>query len=118
MVFHLLPPFPSVRVIQVPDFSVCSALFINTPSQIDLSITIPRVILGITFLILAFIPTLKQLVEMYRATKQWQPNKYMQLLMREGILYFLVYVSFPAFSIPLITIHSSACLILEYLHKN
>jgi len=93
MAFHLLPPFPSVRVTQVLDFSVCSAEFINIPSQIHLSITIPQVTLGVTLLILALIPTLKQLAEVYRATKQWQPNKYIQLLMREGFLYFLVYVS-------------------------
>jgi hypothetical protein len=44
-------------------------------------------------LILAIISTLKELVVMYKATKQWQPNHYMQLFMKDGILYFLVYVS-------------------------
>ena len=29
---------------------------------------------------------------MYRVTKQWQPNRYMTLLVSEGFLYFLVYV--------------------------
>ncbi|KAF8427615.1 hypothetical protein L210DRAFT_3565041 [Boletus edulis BED1] len=27
---------------------------------------------------------------MYRATKQWQPNRYIQQLVRDGILYFFV----------------------------
>ena len=30
---------------------------------------------------------------MYKATKQWQPNHYMQLFMKDGILYFVAYVS-------------------------
>ena len=30
---------------------------------------------------------------MYKATKQWKPNKYMQHLMKDGMLYFFVYVS-------------------------
>ena len=37
---------------------------------------------------------------MYKATKEWQPNHYMQLFVRDGILYFVVYVSpFPFSSI-------------------
>jgi len=31
---------------------------------------------------------------MYKATKQWQPNHYMQLFARDGILYFLVNLIF------------------------
>ena len=30
---------------------------------------------------------------MYKATKKWQPNQYMQLFVKDGILYFLSYVS-------------------------
>jgi len=29
---------------------------------------------------------------MYQATKQWQLSRYMNLLLREGIIYFLMYV--------------------------
>ena len=40
---------------------------------------------------------------MYKATKQWQPNCYMQLFVKEGTLYFLVYVSpFPFLSVSFI----------------
>ena len=42
---------------------------------------------------LAVIQTMKQSVDMFKATKQWQPNKYMQQLVTDGILYFLVYAS-------------------------
>ena len=33
---------------------------------------------------------------MYKATKQWQPNQYMERLVKDGVLYFLVYVSIPS----------------------
>ena len=36
---------------------------------------------------------------MYKATKQWQPNRYMERLVKDGIVYFLVCVSIsPSFS--------------------
>jgi hypothetical protein len=48
---------------------------------------------------------------MYKATKKWQPNHYMQLFMKDGILYFLVYVSpFPFLSLLFITITFSLLL--------
>ncbi|KAI9571040.1 hypothetical protein HD554DRAFT_2327130 [Boletus coccyginus] len=80
----------SVTVVQVLDFSVCSASF-NGPSTLYLYTTIPGVTLGVALFNLALFKTLKQSVQMYRATKQWQPNKYMQLLLREGFFYFFVY---------------------------
>ena len=50
---------------------------------------------------------------MYKATKEWQPNRYMQLFARDGILYFLVYVSpFPFLSVPFVSspiLLSSTC---------
>ena len=60
-------------------------------------------------LILAVIQTLRQLVGMYKATKQWQLNQYMQQLMGDGILYFLVYVSSHPFFINI--------MFLECLHQ-
>ena len=44
-------------------------------------------------LILAVTQTLKQLVNMYKVTKQWQLNQYMERLVRDGLIYFLVYVA-------------------------
>ncbi|KAI9462730.1 hypothetical protein HD554DRAFT_2175860 [Boletus coccyginus] len=108
----------SVTVIQVLDFSVCDASFGNGASIAYLYTTIPRVTLSVTLLILALIITLKESVDMYRETKQWQPNRYMKQLMKDQIIYFLVYVSpFPALLIPIIPINSTACLTLEHLHN-
>ncbi|KAF8126741.1 hypothetical protein EV363DRAFT_1401554 [Boletus edulis] len=37
---------------------------------------------------------LRQSLRMYRATKQWQLSRYMNLLFREGVIYFLVTLAF------------------------
>ena len=49
-------------------------------------------ILSVALLCFAVIQVLKQSFEMYKATKQWQPNKYLQQLVTDGFIYFLVYV--------------------------
>ena len=51
-----------------------------------------RLVLGAMLLILAVTSTLQESVMMYKATKKWQPNHYMQLFVRDGIVYFLAYV--------------------------
>ena len=82
----------TVTIIQVGGFSVCNGLS-KIPSPLLLGLAIPRLALGITLFILAAIPTLKESIEMYKATQIWQPNQYMQRLMRDGVLYFFVYVT-------------------------
>ena len=47
---------------------------------------------------LAIFQFLRQSFHMYRATKQWQLNRYMGLLVKQGILYFIAYV--PVSSLP------------------
>ena len=51
------------------------------------------------FVIVQFV---RQSFQMYYATKQWQLNQYMRLLVKQGLLYFfacvLVSLSFPLFS--------------------
>lgn len=42
--------------------------------------------------LLVSIQFIKQSLQMYKATGQFQLNRYMNLFMREGILYFLAYV--------------------------
>ncbi|KAI9457547.1 hypothetical protein HD554DRAFT_1769883 [Boletus coccyginus] len=79
----------SVTIIQVGGFSFCNGLS-EIPSPLLLGVTIPRFVLGVTLLTLAAIPTLKGSIEMYRATRIWQLNQYVQQLMRDGIFYFFV----------------------------
>ncbi|KAF8545892.1 hypothetical protein OG21DRAFT_1317302 [Imleria badia] len=84
----------SVTTDQINNFNstICSISLGNgTLSQsIHLYDGILRLVLSVALLILAVIQTMKQSVDMYNATKQWQLNQYMQQLMRDGILYFLV----------------------------
>ena len=79
---------------------------------VDVYAAIPRFILGATLLILAVTQTLKQSVTMYKATKQWQPNRYMERLMGDGILYFLAYVPV---STSLISVCNCHCVLLPLI---
>lgn len=102
---HLLPPFSPVTIVQVMDVSICNSSWNNSRLVIPVYNGIPRFLLGATLLMLAVTQTLKQSISMYRATKQWQPNRYMERLAKDGILYFLVYVSsFPLLSFPSVTV--------------
>ncbi|KAF8130842.1 hypothetical protein EV363DRAFT_1334707 [Boletus edulis] len=74
----------SVTLAQVLDLSFCN--------RYSLCNATPRVVLAAALVIFAVSQTLKQSFEMYKATKQWQPNRYMQKLVGDGILYFFVYV--------------------------
>ena len=89
---HLLLSFSPVTILSVMDFSVCNVSWSNTPLMPAVYEEIPRCVLSATLLILAITQTLKESINMYKATKHWQPNRYMQRLVRDGIIYFLVYV--------------------------
>jgi len=83
----------SVTAVQVTiDVAFCNHIS-SEPRDASLKlmwgITAVRMVLGVMLLILAVISTLKESVVMYKATKQWQPSCYMQLFMKDGILYFL-----------------------------
>ena len=41
---------------------------------------------------LVIVRFVRESIQMHRITKQWTINRYMNLLSREGVLYFLVYV--------------------------
>ena len=54
-----------------------------------------RIALGAALCILAILEFVKQSLQLYRATNVWQPNQYMKLLLKQGVLYFFVYVPSP-----------------------
>ena len=101
-----LPPCSLVTVVQVTtDVAFCSfSPESSNALQAAWGITALRIILSFMLLILAVFSTLRESVAMHKATKQWQPNHYMQLFVKDGILYFLAYVSpffqFHSFSLP------------------
>ena len=110
--FHPFPPFSPVTMAHVMDFSFCKPTWSNMVFTVDVYAAIPRFILGATLLILAVTQTLKQSVTMYKATKQWQPNRYMERLMGDGILYFLAYVPV---STSLISVCNCHCVLLPLI---
>ena len=83
----------SVTVGWDPDFNSNKCIYSSNITPPAIYRSIPRFVFGATLLILAVIPTLRQSIEMYRATKRWQTNHSMKLLVREGAVYFVVYVS-------------------------
>jgi len=82
----------SVTIIQLPQFTHCNYSY--DPPVPLWSYLSPNFFLGLALLILAVTQTLKQSFYMYKVTKTWQPNQYMKLLVRDGIIYFLVNVIF------------------------
>ncbi|KAF8126619.1 hypothetical protein EV363DRAFT_1174006, partial [Boletus edulis] len=81
------------RVNQVPGFSTCDHLLASSSPVLYFNLLGLRAAISIMLLVLVAIQSLKQSVWMYKATKQWQPNQYMQLLIRDEILYFAVYAT-------------------------
>ncbi|KAF8554413.1 hypothetical protein OG21DRAFT_1094707 [Imleria badia] len=76
----------SAVTIQILDVSFCAlqpASFAWPKVAFILQITH-----GGAMCILAVVQFMKQSLETYRVTKQWQLNRYMNLLVRQGILYF------------------------------
>jgi len=84
----------SVTVVQVIDAAFCNISLINAPVQLLWCIIALRLVLGVILLILAVTSNLKESVMMYKATKKWQPNHYMQLFVKDGVLYFVVNIIF------------------------
>ena len=111
--------FSLATIAQVPDFPDASWCFIllNVPPNLTIYFMIPRFVLSAVLFILALTQTLKESVTMYKATKQWQPNRYMMLLVKDGIIYFFTYVDrFLRLICPLyLPQHLPRCVI--FLHK-
>lgn len=84
---------PSVKLVHFPDFTHCTYSY-TIKSPLGPYREVPRIALGITLFILAVIPTLKQSTKIHESAKKWKINSTMKLLVREGVLYFVVYVSF------------------------
>ncbi|KAN0093036.1 hypothetical protein V8E55_003820 [Tylopilus felleus] len=86
--------YTSITTAQVGNFNTCATIANNTPPTLATQLVDPslRFVLSVVLFMLAVIQTIKQSVGMFKATKQWKPNKYMQQLVTDGFLYFLVYL--------------------------
>ena len=78
---------------QVLDVSYC----VLQPGHTALLETaiIVQITLGVSMCLLVAIQFIKELLQMYKATKRFQMNRYMNLLAREGMTYFAAYVCVP-----------------------
>ena len=56
-----------------------------------------HIALGTLMCLLGVIQFIREVLQMYRATKCFRLNCYMNLLTREGVIYFLVYVQVSSF---------------------
>ena len=81
---------------QVLDASFCM-LQASSPLAIwaEIAIDIVRITLGALMCLLVAIQFVRQSLQMYRVTKQFELSRYMNLLVREGMFYFLAYVHIP-----------------------
>ncbi|KAF8559778.1 hypothetical protein OG21DRAFT_1503006 [Imleria badia] len=82
----------AVTIYQVFNFKSCG--YSSRTEPLPTYRAIPRFVLGGALLILAVIPPLRQSVEMYKVTKRFYTNRTMELLVREGAVYFVVNMLF------------------------
>ena len=83
---------PTVIVTQTLGYSFC---VVQLSSLIWMEVAdILQITHGAAVCILGIVQFVIQSRQMYRVTRQWQPNRYMVLLVREGILYFFAYAPF------------------------
>ncbi|KAF8452755.1 hypothetical protein L210DRAFT_2055698 [Boletus edulis BED1] len=84
------PTYAAVSMVQLLDVTVCTVNF--SIQSWNNAATIIQFILGAILCILAAAQFVRNLLEMHRVTRKWQLNRYMNLLVRDGLLYFLVTV--------------------------
>ncbi|KAI9566860.1 hypothetical protein HD554DRAFT_2113247 [Boletus coccyginus] len=86
----------TAATIQILDFSFC---VVDPTSFIWAKVTNSvEMVHGGMVCIFAIARFVKQSLQMYHETGRWQLNQYMNLLVKQGILYFFVYV--PVSSVP------------------
>ena len=76
---------------QVLDISVCLQQY-GSPIWAE-AIDAVQITLGTLMCLLVDIQFIREALQMYKATKHFQLNRYMNLLVREVIVYLLAYVS-------------------------
>lgn len=86
---------------QVLDFSFCVAP-LGSPIWADVNDSFEFALAAVMFLLVAA-KFIRHSYHMYKMTKQQQFSRYVSLLAREGMLYFLAYVHILSFLFQLIT---------------
>ena len=81
----------TVVTVQILDFSICTVPYSLWPAWVYVAFIL-QITHGVTTCILVTIEFVRQSLQMYQVTKQWQLNRYMSLLVKQAVLYFFVYV--------------------------
>jgi len=90
-IYNSSPVYFVATTVQILNVTICGGSFIpSVPVLLGVYNAIPRFLISAVLLILAVSRTLKQSVDMYKATKQWQLNQYVNLFVRDGIFYFII----------------------------
>lgn len=84
-------PNHTAQTFQVLDFSYCVVSYQGSPRWTD-TVDITQIALGAFMCLLVLIQFGRASLQMYKATKRFEPNRYMNLFVREGMVYFLAYV--------------------------
>lgn len=86
-----LPPFLNIVIIdQVLDFRFC-VIQPGLAMWLEMA-QIVQITLGATMCLLVAVQFIRESLQIYKVTKRFQVNRYMNLLAREGMIYFLAYV--------------------------
>ena len=83
--------FPAAATVQIFDLTVCNIT--PYPTWWSNAFTMIQFILATVSLALVIIQSAKEALQMYQVTRKWQLNRYMEILLRDCVLYFFVYVS-------------------------
>ena len=86
--------------IQVLNFSFCVTSSSGSPVLSD-AIDAIQITLGAFMCLLVALQFTREALQTYKATKSFRISCYTNLLVREGMLYFVVYVPGPFFAFPL-----------------
>ncbi|KAF8838714.1 hypothetical protein BDN67DRAFT_971104 [Paxillus ammoniavirescens] len=86
-----LKTYMTMSILEVVDVKVC-ALTCKTCNAVSLLPNytyISRLVLDTLLCFLAVTQYVRQLLQMHKAVKKWQSNRYMELLVQQSILYFI-----------------------------
>ncbi|KAF8126820.1 hypothetical protein EV363DRAFT_1347544, partial [Boletus edulis] len=85
--FYSSPNYTAVAIAQLLDITVCT--YVLRTQTLDIVAAIVQCILGTVVCILVTAKFVRDSLQIYRATKTWQMNRYIGLLTRDGFFYFL-----------------------------
>ncbi|KAF8545738.1 hypothetical protein OG21DRAFT_1528282, partial [Imleria badia] len=90
-IIYSVPRNIPVTLTHILDYSFCTL----EPRSLswNKATSITQLVHGAVMCMLVITQFTTQSLSMYKATKLWRPNQYMNLIVREGVLYFLAYES-------------------------